>query len=251
MIFLLKLKGGNVKYKKWGEYPGSIYKYIYDDISDQLVFDIGSNVGQMVKRFVNVGAKVVAVEPQSELVSHENYEGVFAIRNVCVGDAVGETSFYKCEHHQSSSCVGDWKLQHPTKKWTKTKIEITTLDTLIEEFGKPKYIKIDVEGYEDKVLSGLSQKIDLISFEIVKGHLDCAIKCFELLEEGLGYEGFKIFMKKKIKKDGKTIKLHSYFNDFDNKDEFIRWLKEFPALCQIANRDVADVLVRRKPQKGV
>ena len=76
-----------MKYKKWGEYPGSIYKYIYDDISGQLVFDIGSNIGQMVKRFTNVGAKVIAVEPQSELVSHENYDDVFAVRNVCVGDA--------------------------------------------------------------------------------------------------------------------------------------------------------------------
>ena len=240
-----------MKKTKWQEYEGSIYAYIYDDIRDQLVFDIGSNVGQMVKRFTDVGAKVVAVEPQSELVSHENYKDVFIIKNICVSNKVGKTSFYKSERHQSSSCLDIWKKRHPGKKRTKIKVPTTTLDALIEEFGKPKYIKIDVEGYEDKVLSGLSHKIDLISFEIVKGHLDCAIKCFELLEEGLGYEGFKIFMKKKIKKDGKTIKLHSYFNDFDNKDEFIRWLKEFPALCQIANRDVADVLVRRKPQKGV
>lgn len=232
-----------MKKTKWYEYEGSIYAYIYDAIRNELVFDIGSNIGQMVKRFVNVGAKVVAVEPQSELVFHENYNNVFAVKNMCVGDTVGEVSFYKSEHHQSSSCIDTWQQIYPDKRWIKVKIETTTLDALIEEFGKPKYIKIDVEGYEDKVLSGLSQKIDLISFEIVKWNLDCAIKCVEILEEGLGYKGFKIFMKKKIKKDGKTIKLHSYFNEFDNKNEFIGWLENFPALCKIANRNVADVLV--------
>jgi hypothetical protein len=39
------------------------------------------------------------------------------------------------------------------------------LDQLIEEYGVPNFCKIDVEGYEQKVLNGLSQPIKIISFE--------------------------------------------------------------------------------------
>lgn len=45
------------------------------------------------------------------------------------------------------------------------KIPITTLDKLIEKYGKPHFIKIDVEGYELEVLKGLTQAINWISFE--------------------------------------------------------------------------------------
>jgi hypothetical protein len=50
--------------------------------------------------------------------------------------------------------------------WTgKQTIEVTTLDSLIEEFGSPGFIKIDVEGYEFEVLSGLSRPVRALSFE--------------------------------------------------------------------------------------
>ena len=44
-------------------------------------------------------------------------------------------------------------------------VETTTLDILIERFGQPAYIKIDVEGHELSVLLGLSRRISLVSFE--------------------------------------------------------------------------------------
>jgi hypothetical protein len=44
-------------------------------------------------------------------------------------------------------------------------VDMTTLDLLIERFGRPDYIKIDVEGHELNVLRGLSRPIPLVSFE--------------------------------------------------------------------------------------
>jgi Methyltransferase FkbM domain len=41
----------------------------------------------------------------------------------------------------------------------------TTLDKLIEQYGMPHYIKIDVEGFEKEVISGLHKKIAIIGFE--------------------------------------------------------------------------------------
>jgi hypothetical protein len=44
-------------------------------------------------------------------------------------------------------------------------IEMTTLDELIRQFGKPQYVKIDIEGHEAAVIRGLSEAIPLLSFE--------------------------------------------------------------------------------------
>ena len=42
---------------------------------------------------------------------------------------------------------------------------MTTLDDLINRYGKPCYVQIDVEGFELPVLKGLTQSVPLISFE--------------------------------------------------------------------------------------
>jgi hypothetical protein len=52
------------------------------------------------------------------------------------------------------------------KEFTNEKtVETVTLDSLIEKYGIPDYIKIDVEGHEWECLEGLNQNIRVISFE--------------------------------------------------------------------------------------
>jgi FkbM family methyltransferase len=236
-------------------YKGELYDYIYDDIKGKLVFDIGSNIGQITRRLINADCKVVAVEPLVELTFNENYDGVYAIKHKCASDEIKEIDFYKCEKSLTrSSCLKSWRnldsvrTLPPKKgsvKWVKTTASTTTLDALIEEFGKPKYIKIDVEGYEDKVLEGLSHKIDLISFEFVGGVTDKAIRCLDILEEKFGFKRLLPFMKKKIKdKNGKITKLHAYVDEFYDKKGIIKYFdKELHKVIKQANRDVADILV--------
>ncbi len=51
-------------------------------------------------------------------------------------------------------------------------VEATTLDALIERFGMPAFVKIDVEGAEPEVLAGLSQPVSAVSFEYLPRALD-------------------------------------------------------------------------------
>src|SRR5690606_7912163 len=46
------------------------------------------------------------------------------------------------------------------------KVKVQKLENFIKQFGVPKYIKIDVEGYEYEVLLGLETPVPLLSFEV-------------------------------------------------------------------------------------
>ena len=54
------------------------------------------------------------------------------------------------------------------------------LDTLIKHFGMPQFIKVDVKGFEEKVLLGLSDQPQLISFEFTAVFLAPAMRCLDL-----------------------------------------------------------------------
>lgn len=63
----------------------------------------------------------------------------------------------------------------------KVRVPMLTLDTLIENYGMPNYVKIDVEGFEEHVLDGLSSQPPLLSFEFNLAYLDAAFRCLDKL----------------------------------------------------------------------
>jgi len=214
------------------EFDGGLNDYVCQniDLKNELVFDIGSNVGKMTKKFISAGAKVISVEPQSELTHNKNYRNVFAIKNLCISDKVGKVIFYKSpESHNVSTCFSGWNKYHPKTRWIKTKIKCTTLNELIKEFGVPKYIKIDVEGYESKVISGLSHKVDYLSFEFVE-RSDDFIKCIDLIRR-FGFKKMMTFLtvkikrKKKIPGKNKVIRKYSIVNEFLDIQLLMKYFK--------------------------
>jgi FkbM family methyltransferase len=75
-------------------------------------------------------------------------------------------------------------------------------DILADE--KPSLIKIDVEGFETKVIRGLTKTIKrhlpIIITEVIGSHLERAGSSIEDLKkamEGLGYQGFKLALRKR------------------------------------------------------
>lgn len=181
------------------KYVGDLYDFVYPHTKNELIFDIGSNIGEVTKKFLDRGARVVAVEPQRNLISDSNYDNAI-VENVGISDKEGEISFYQCKSSSTiSTCLPKWKDRHPKKGFKKIVIPVITLDSLIKKYGIPKYIKIDVEGFEDHVLGGLSVKVDLLSFEYTQGYSEVFKKCCDHLKR-LGYRKFETFLKRKIKK---------------------------------------------------
>ena len=64
----------------------------------------------------------------------------------------------------------------------KKNVETTTLDHLSAEYGLPFFVKIDVEGYELRVLRGLRHPVPYLSYEInLPEFRQEGLECLEVL----------------------------------------------------------------------
>lgn len=157
-----------------------------------LCFDVGANVGNRIQPLLDIGAKLVAVEPQKPCYEFLKWKFGSKISIVTKGlsDSVGVQNFYISDSSVISSFSKEWidsvKSGRMSKyKWEKVElIEMTTLDNLIAQFGMPAFIKVDVEGYELNVLKGLNKAVKMISFEYtVPEQTDVAVDCIKRILE--------------------------------------------------------------------
>lgn len=165
--------------------------HFYKDFvqAGSLCFDIGANAGSRTEVFLCLGARVVAIEPQEELVFHLMKQfgsnANFHLVPKAVGAAEGEDTLYIASAHAVSSLIPDWYLHHQRSFQLKAtrQVPVTTLDNLIIEFGLPVFAKIDVEGFELEVLRGLSSPIPTLSLEFFLNNLERANSCLAYLAQ--------------------------------------------------------------------
>ena len=143
--------------------------------SGDLVFDVGAHVGSRTRAMRRVGARVVALEPQPLFARYLRLtlpKDVVLIEAAAGGaEAMAEMSV-SSRHPTVSSLQSAFVADaHAAPgfahvRWDQTEtVRVLTLDSLIATHGVPAYVKIDVEGFELDVLSGLSQAIPMLSVE--------------------------------------------------------------------------------------
>jgi FkbM family methyltransferase len=157
-----------------------------------LCFDVGANIGNRTEAFLALGAKVVAVEPQSQCAQmlRLRFGSKIKLVKMALGEKETTGSMYISDTSEISSLSKDWidavsKSRFKNSKWNKAEsVSITTLDKLISGIGLPKFCKIDVEGYEEEVLKGLTQPIEFISFEYtIPERLNSFLNCLSLFSK--------------------------------------------------------------------
>jgi FkbM family methyltransferase len=179
---------------------------------DALCFDIGANHGEFTAAFLSLGARrVVAIEPQPDVAKfvieafpNEIGTGRLIVRAEAVGAEKGIAKLFPAaDSGKSMSTLSSTFVEISRangEAWNEaaaTEVSVVTLDALIDEFGVPDFLKIDVEGFEAQVLQGLSQPISALSFEYntQPGLIEVAEECVNYIG-GLGpyefnYQGEK------------------------------------------------------------
>ena len=169
--------------------------------SGDLVFDVGAHVGDRVASFRRLGARVVAVEPQPALYRALKLlfgrDANVTLMRSAVGDTCGTAEMRINPKNPTISTLSDDFIAASRKavgwqgeSWSRSiEVPMTTLDTLVDTYGTPAFVKIDVEGFEAKVLQGLSQPPPALSFEFTTIQRAVGIECLERCA-ALGYTQF-------------------------------------------------------------
>ena len=168
---------------------------ITDLLKDKLVFDVGCNVGRKAQQYITAGAQVIGFEPQSDLVELVRNRFKIVVENVALSYSVGDAPIWRATENGITSMSQEFitatiaTTRFPEHSWSREPqyIHTNTLDNMIIKYGKPYYIKIDVEGYEFSVLQGLKQLIDIISIEFTAELIKNTFTCLNYLGSGKEY----------------------------------------------------------------
>jgi FkbM family methyltransferase len=134
-----------------------------------LVFDVGANKGEFTLCFKRLGARVVSVEPNPHLASTLRARfNKSRVVEAAVSEKPGNTMLYLGTDSNYSTIVSDWLPTTQERGRLSTQavdVRVTTLDALIDRFGLPVLVKIDVEANELPVLRGLTSAVKALLFE--------------------------------------------------------------------------------------
>jgi hypothetical protein len=83
---------------------------------------------------------------------------------------------------------GNYAAPVPATLDERERVLVTTLDDLINQYGEPALIKIDTEGFDHRVLRGLSRPIEHVLFEVHANRPKDAAEALERLDELGRYE---------------------------------------------------------------
>ena len=164
-----------------------------------IVFDIGYNDGNFSNDIRNhyPDSVIIAVDGDERFYkkfvesTHKNIEFIHAV----VADVDSEKYPFMIPSVPNISTINPLWIEHSRhnryfhEQTTTHYVKSIKLDTMIEKYGTPDIIKLDVEGAEHIVLKGLTKKINLVTFEWCEELFSETIKCVEYLKK-IGFSEF-------------------------------------------------------------
>jgi FkbM family methyltransferase len=158
-----------------------------------LAFDIGANHGVQVRRMLRQGARVVALEPQPGLARElqRRFRGVVVLEAAAGSEPGVADLATSSRSDQYATLNPDWPdaSREPTGTWDgRARVSVVTVDSLIKEYGRPKLLKVDTEGFDNEVLAGLNTAVPHVLFEVHALAPEVARQCLDRLAKLGEYE---------------------------------------------------------------
>ena len=198
-----------------------LYKIFLNEIKSPIIIDVGANIGQSINRFKKLNKKAIihSFEPikkdfQALQDKYKNDKNVF-LNNIALGEKEYEKKLFSNNLSGSSS----FSKLIPNTYWIKQRsstrninpeeafdkevdCKVMTLDDYCKnkQIQKIDVLKIDTQGYEDKVLVGAkklieNKKINYVELEIIFNNIyEKKLNFFEIEKHlvPFGYELFAI-----------------------------------------------------------
>jgi len=207
------------------------------DNQKPVIFDVGANKGQSIDRYKKLFKNPIihSFEPNAKEVEkikkkYENDEQLF-LNNVAIGEKPGSLEF----NINAISSHSSFKNLIPNTTWIKKRSQLAKIQSekytiekiltkiiTLDDYAKKNNIndvdilKIDTQGYEDKVLQGAQQllkneKIKMIQLELIFSEIyEKPLQIFDV-EKFLIANNYKLFS---ISNGGSLISHYVYQADF-------------------------------------
>ena len=188
--FLVYARGGTEDlYYALPNREGDVHDFIVNTLKPGDVFiDVGANIGYysiLASKLVGLNGLVFAVEPIPSTIEVLRFNlKINGLRNVVV---IGKAGYFRHSRLKMSIPFNQFGLASTFRKeGFEVIVEAIPLDDLFHDIPNIKLIKVDVEGLEYEVLSGLNKTLNHTEYVVVELSRKTR-DCLKLLEES----GFK------------------------------------------------------------
>lgn len=144
------------------------------------MIDIGAHSGEFSSaiRAILPDVQIYAFEPQADCYAKLKHKleppGSFQAFQVALGDETGEANFWRSSFSKSSSVLPMAELHQNAFPWSAETIcipvQMRTLDSYLDtiELRSKVFVKIDVQGFEDRVLQGSRRTLAQTDFVLTE-----------------------------------------------------------------------------------
>jgi FkbM family methyltransferase len=174
-------------------------------VQTDLIMDVGMNNGDDTDFYLAKGFRVVAVEANPTLV--ERAKKRFApqidsrrltLCGVAISSQDGTVEFFEDVKDDGRSSVSQaYAVQNVTTRggqWRRIEVPSLRMERILEDWGVPYYLKIDIETADRlclEALQGLRHRPRYVSFELNLAAFEDTFLALKLLWD-LGYRSFKV-----------------------------------------------------------
>jgi FkbM family methyltransferase len=174
---------------------------------NNLIFDIGCHTGEESDFYLRKGFEVVAVEANPALcaILRQKFaaqigSGQFHLVEKAIAERAGEVSFFFNKDVTIWGTIRENLADRYGMQSDRITVPAVTFGSLVEQFGIPYYMKVDIEGADQLCLEGLAQfheRPRFVSFESeVRSWPSLHAELARL--KSLGYKQFQIVDQKSV-----------------------------------------------------